>query len=110
MEETTAMATTATMSNRQAQSEGGMSAHALGVAAGALLGCSHLGWAILVATGLAQPIIDFVFWLHFIEPPYRVGPFAWSRAIGLIAVTSGIGYVLGAFAGIIWSRLDTARS
>ena len=101
---------TTTISNGRAQIEGGMSAHALGVAVGALLGCSHLGWSILVATGVAQPIIDFIFWLHFIEPPYRVGPFAWPRAVGLIAVTSGIGYVLGAAAGIVWNRLDPSRS
>ena len=98
-----------TISKRRAQIEGGMNAHVCGVAVGVLLGCSHLGWAILVGTGLAQPIIDFVFWLHFIEPPYRVGPFAWGRGIALIAVTSGIGYVLGAFAGFIWNRLDAAR-
>ena len=98
-----------TISKRRMQIEGGMNAHALGVAVGGLLGCSHLGWSILVATGLAQPIMDFVFWLHFIEPPYRVEPFSWARAVGLIAVTSGIGYVLGGFAGIIWNRLDTGR-
>lgn len=94
---------------RRPQIEASINVHALGMAFGVLLGCSHLGWSILVLAGWAQPVIDFVFWLHFIEPPYRVGPFASVRALGLIAVTSGIGYALGVFAGIVWNRLDTAR-
>jgi hypothetical protein len=98
-----------TVSARRPQIEGSINVHALGAAFAVLLGCSHLGWSILVLLGWAQPILDFIFWLHFLEPPYRVGPFGPGRALALIAVTSGIGYALGAFAGIVWNRLDPAR-
>jgi hypothetical protein len=98
-----------TLSTRRPQIEGRINVHALGAAFAGLLGCSHLAWSILVLLGWAQPILDLIFWLHFIDPPYRVGPFAPARALGLIAVTSGIGYALGVFAGVLWNRLDTVR-
>ena len=89
--------------------EGAVDAHRLGIAFGVLLGSWHLAWAIAVLLGWAQTLIDCVFWLHFIEPPYQVRPFAWPQALGLIAVTSGIGYLLGYFAGKVWARLESAR-
>lgn len=84
--------------------------HRLGIAFSAVLGGSHLAWAVAVLVGCAQPILDFIFWLHFIEPPYQVRPFAWENAVGLVAVTSGIGYALGVFAGKVWNRLERGRT
>jgi hypothetical protein len=51
-----------------------------GLALGALIGLWHLSWSILVAFGWAQPFIDFVFWMHFLKPPYVVQPFNFATA------------------------------
>jgi hypothetical protein len=40
-----------------------------------LLGGWHLAWSLLVATGWAQPLIDFIFWIHFIQPVYAIQKF-----------------------------------
>ena len=72
---------------------------------GALLGGWHLTWAVLVAVGFAQPLIDFLFWIHFIKPVYVVEPFEIGRAVILVLVTAGIGYVVGLAFALLWNRL-----
>ena len=76
-----------------------------GLAVGALFGAWHLTWAVLVALGLAQPLIDFLFWIHFIKPIYVIEPFEIARATLLIAVTAGIGYIIGLVFALVWNRL-----
>ena len=40
-----------------------------------VLGGFHLMWAMIVASGLAQRLMDFIFWLHFIRPVYVIETF-----------------------------------
>lgn len=79
--------------------------HAVGLAFGGMLGCFHLVWSVLVAVGLAQPFLDFIFNLHMIRPPYVVQPFSLMSAVGLIVVTSIIGYVFGVVLGWMWNMV-----
>ena len=76
-----------------------------GLTVGALLGAWHLTWLVLVAVGLAQPLMDFLFWIHFIKPVYVIEPFEVLRAVLLIVVTSAIGYVTGTVFALLWNRL-----
>jgi len=70
-----------------------------------LLGGWHLCWALLVATGVAQSVIDFVFWMHFIKPVYVVGSFDLAIALLLIAVTAMLGFVAGLVFSLLWNKV-----
>ena len=85
-----------------------VSANMIGVALGGLLGLLHLGWATLVAIGLAQPLLDTFTQLHMIQSDVVVTAFSVNHAIGLVLVASGIGYVLGYLFGLVWNSAQKA--
>ncbi len=81
-----------------------LSPHSVGLTLGTFLALWHTVWAALVWAGAAQPVIDFVFWLHMIAPPYKIAAFNPGLALSLILVTAGIGYAFGSAAAVIWNR------
>lgn len=78
--------------------------HSFGLVFAAFLAIWHILWCLLVAAGTAQPVIDFIFGLHMITPPYKVTAFHIGTAAGLVSITAAIGYVAGWVAGVIWNR------
>jgi hypothetical protein len=62
-----------------------------------------------VLLGWAQPIIDFIFWAHMIQPVYVIKPFDPAAGITLIIVTAATGDVLGFIGAVIWNKLDRAH-
>jgi hypothetical protein len=76
-----------------------------GLVIAALIGGWHVIWVALVATGWAQPLINFVFWAHMIRPIYVIQPFDAVAAVTLLVVTSMSGYIFGYAGAILWNRL-----
>jgi hypothetical protein len=77
----------------------------VGLVLGAVIGGMHMCWSILVALGWAQPVSDFVFWMHFIKPIYVIEPFEFTRAALLIVFTAGTGFIIGSVFAAVWNGL-----
>ena len=67
----------------------------VGLVFGLLTSLCHMVWIILILAGVAQPLMDFVFWAHMIQPVYVVRSFEPLAAATLMLLTFGIGYVIG---------------
>jgi hypothetical protein len=76
-----------------------------GLVSALLLGGFHLMWALIVASGFAQPMVDFIFWLHFIRPIYVIEAFDPLRAAGLVLLTAIVGYAIGSALALLWNRV-----
>jgi hypothetical protein len=79
----------------------------VGLTLGALLGLWHALWCVLVATGVAQSVLDFIFQLHMLKPVYVVQEFNAATAGILVGVTFGVGFVMGTVFGFIWNLLHS---
>ena len=77
--------------------------HFVGFSLAVVLGSFHAVWALLVWGGVAQSLLDFVFRLHMISPPYQVTAFSPLVATELVLVTAAIGYISGWFLGFVWN-------
>lgn len=78
----------------------------VGLYTGLLIGFCHFVWAALVAFGLAQVWMDFMFSLHFLNNPFQVGAFDMGTAAFLIIMTSVVGYGFGWVATWVWNRIQ----
>lgn len=72
---------------------------------GLFMATMHACWAALVASGLAQPVMDFVFWAHFLNSPFFIQSFEPLRAVVLVSLTFTVGLVMGTIAGFFWNML-----
>lgn len=77
-----------------------------GLMLGLVLACMHAVWSALVAVGWGQDVMDFLFWLHMISPPWKVQPFEPTIALFLVLATATIGFVTGALASFFWGLLS----
>lgn len=77
------------------------------VIGGFCLASLHFCWALLVALGLAQPLMDFIFKLHMLNSPFLVQPFSLSLVAGLIGITFLIGCFYGAVFYFIKKRFTS---
>lgn len=85
-----------------------MSNMRIGVACGCILATIHLVWAGLVAIGWAQPLMDFIFWLHMLNAPFQVQPFSIWVGVMLVGFTWMVGFLAGFIFATIWKKLRDA--
>lgn len=74
-----------------------------GLVVGKLLATVHLVWAILVAFGWAQGLVNFSQWAHMVSMSLVVGPFDLTAAITVIVVAGLVGYAIGFVFAKYWN-------
>lgn len=77
-----------------------------GLILGSFFGIVHLLWAILVAVGVAQPLMDFIYRMHFLNNPFQVAKFEILNAVGLVVITFAVGYVAGWVLTFLWENIQ----
>ena len=77
----------------------------ISIISGLCLTSLHFLWVILVALGLAQPFMTFIFKLHMLNSPFEVQSFDVMLALGLLSITFLIGCFYGAIFYLVKSRL-----
>ncbi len=65
----------------------------------------HLVWITLVLLGVAQPWMDFVYGLHFLNNPYTVQAFSLTGAVMLLFMAFVMGSAVGWVFSYVWNRL-----
>lgn len=77
-----------------------------GLALGGTLAAWHIVWSLCVVTGLAQPLLNWVFELHMLKPVYVVMPFVLIRSVLLVVVTFVLGFLFGGAFAAIWNKIQ----
>ena len=77
----------------------------VGMAMCGLMAFWHAFWSLMVLMGFAQPFLDFIYRLHFLNNPFVVNPFSWGTALMLIVITGVIGYAMGWVFAWVWNML-----
>lgn len=78
--------------------------NAVGLALGAFAALAHLGWLILIGTGLAKPLFDLSLRLHHVSLSYTILPLSLGLSVGLLAFTFVVGYTLGCVFATLWNK------
>lgn len=72
---------------------------------GLFLGGWHLVWSVLIVLGFAQPLLNFIFWIHMLTTPVQVTGFELTKSAILTVVTFIVGYGVGFIFAKIWNKV-----
>lgn len=76
-----------------------------GLAVGWFVGGVHLVWAILVALGWAQALVNFSLWAHMVGAPIVIKAFDISAATTVVVIAAIVGWIVGNIFARIWNRV-----
>lgn len=62
---------------------------------GLSLASLHLFWVLIIVSGFAQQLLDWVFKLHMLSSPFQVQPFNIGYAATLLLITFLVGCLYG---------------
>lgn len=79
--------------------------HKTALAFAAVIAGVHLIWALLVFFGVAESLVNFIFWAHMLGVAYIIKPFELTAAVTLIAITALSGYLLGYGSALAWNAV-----
>lgn len=75
--------------------------HKIAVVVGLFFAIIHLAWSVLVALKLAQPFLDWIYPMHFVDNLYYVNSFNFLTAFLLLFVA----FIAGYFATLLFITL-----
>jgi hypothetical protein len=95
------------MTGRVADSESvqqAMVAGSTGLIVGSVLCALSLLWALLVASGEAQSLVDMIVRWHVIHPVYVIATIEPRRVVALFLLAGITGYAFGETFAHLWNR------
>jgi len=72
---------------------------------GSFIALIHFVWGLAIAFSWAQPWMDFVYKMHFLNNPFTVMPFDLMRILGLVVIAFVMGYIVGYVFAVLWHKL-----
>ena len=76
-----------------------------GLIVGSFSGAWHVLWSFMVAIGIAQTVLDWIYRLHFLDNPFHVSGFNILKAAVLVTLTFVIGYLGGWSFAFLWNSM-----
>lgn len=70
----------------------------------------HAGWLLMVAVGIAKPLLDWVLSLHFFTLTYSIDPFRVMPAFLLLVVAFVSGYSMGWVFAALWNLFHARQA
>lgn len=77
----------------------------VGLAVGIFIALIHAIWALSVAVGITQALLDWIFPLHFLDSIYSVTSFSIVSALLLVVMSFIGGYVMGWVYAFIYNKV-----
>lgn len=79
--------------------------HKTGLSLGIFVGSLHLLWAVLVALGFAQTLVNLSMSWHMLQSVGTVAPFNLTNALVLVLVSALVGYAVGYGFAVVWNKV-----
>ncbi len=74
-----------------------------GLILGSFLGLWHVAWSVLVASNLAEALLNWILWLHMMNVSIHIEAFDLMRSVLLVLVTSFVGFIGGFVLATLWN-------
>lgn len=81
----------------------------VGLAFGSFIALFHFVWAMIVALGLAQAVLNFIYSIHFLNNPFLIQEFNLAKALVLVCFTFVMGYIGGYVLSLVWNKMVAKR-